>query len=268
MIGSAKDVTDIYQRQKESLKVRHAYEEFHHHSIKNMMRAIAHHWRQPLNTIMMLFNDISDQIVNSGRLTEELNGQFNLVYGTLHDLSDNITFFARTLKTDAAQYFNPKATLNSFCCLMQNDLMLDSITLNNRNDLTEEVWVKGNESELIQVLMQLVNNSKEAILKQREEGKLHKNIKAYITILSVLIGDELHITIIDNGGGMDESMLIDATSPYSTSKFSKNFNGMGLYFCKITLEEKFNAKMFLENYENGLKVKIHLPMAGKANENV
>ena len=113
------------------------------------------------------------------------------------------------------------------------------------------------KNRLMQVIINLLNNAKDALNLQKIEDK---NIK-----ISIDSDDKFaYISVQDNGGGIDESVMDKIFKPYFSTKNNKS-TGIGLYMSKQIVEQ-FNAEMTVGNSNGGACFSIKLPHKGEIDE--
>lgn len=111
----------------------------------------------------------------------------------------------------------------------------------------------GYKNELKQIIFNIVNNSKDAIESNGiTSGKITFSIKQ----------DErkIVIRIKDNGGGISKDVIQKIYEPYFTTKHKSKGTGIGLYMCKMIIEESFGGTIRLFNYKDGVVNEIILNM--------
>ena len=94
--------------------------------------------------------------------------------------------------------------------------------------IEENFTLYGNVNELIQVLINIINNAKEAFLDvplKRREIKIHSFLKQ----------GERVITIENNASRIDEAQLDKIFEPHFTTK--QQGSGLGLYMSKMIIEK-------------------------------
>jgi len=131
--------------------------------------------------------------------------------------------------------------------------------INIKTNLTPNLAkVMGDPTMLRQVLHNLLQNAQDA---------LNKTPNGNINIQSRQSGQEILLSVTDNGGGFPLEILSNAFEPYMTTK--QHGTGLGLAIVKKIIEEhKGNIaieNIASENDQNtGAIVTIHLPVADPA----
>ena len=125
----------------------------------------------------------------------------------------------------------------------------------------EECNIYGFEQQLIQVLLNIIYNSRDAF----ERNNLQKKI---IYIKTSLEKNCIIISIQDNGGGIEESNLKKIFEPYFTTKHQSMGTGISLYMSYQIISKNFNGSISVENsiFEHldityvGANFKINIPL--------
>ena len=115
------------------------------------------------------------------------------------------------------------------------------------------------EREMIQVFMNIINNSIDAF-----ENKYYDK---FIFFETKKFENKIVIKIKDNAGGIDENILNRIFEPYFTTKESKQGTGIGLYMCNEIIVKHLHGKIIVSNesfeYKNqkykGSQFTIELP---------
>lgn len=117
--------------------------------------------------------------------------------------------------------------------------------------------IDGYENEFKQVIINLLNNAREAILMYQKDHE----IKGKITILVQRIQRKIIIQIQDNGGGIDEAVLMHIFDPYVSTKHEQQGTGIGLYLAQLIIERNMLGSIYAANSEDGAVFTITLPAA-------
>ena len=209
-----------------------------------MLGNIAHQWRQPLSVITTVatgmklqkeFNTLDDE-------TFEKSIQ-NITNSALY-LSETIDNFRNFFKTDKYKTtFNIKNTFEKLFKLTSAQFKNLEITfVNEINDY--ELY--NYENELIQALINILNNAKDALE--------NINTPKVIFISTKKKEDKVIIKITDNAGGIDEKIIDKVCEPYFTTKHQAKGTGIGLFMTEEIivkhLEGNFSIKNVNIDYEN------------------
>ena len=108
--------------------------------------------------------------------------------------------------------------INDVCDLLSEQLKLANISLTN-NAVKHQGTVKGNAIQLEQVLINIINNAKDAIRDSGTQGE--------VTIASEVSGRRILIRVTDNGGGIPEDVLPRIFEPFYTTKAVGKGTGLG-----------------------------------------
>lgn len=227
-------------------------------AINDVISALAHQWRQPLNTIGLLVQDIGSSY-KYGEMNEEyLTDQIRKVMQHLEYMSKTIDNFAH--------FFRPQSEAKEFDCveavrkvqhLVGEQYKSLNIALETIYDQTKKLSIVGYETEFEYALLNIVSNSKDAILGRQAK---EKDFIGRIDIRLAEVGDDVLITIEDNGGGIPEEIMENVFMPYFSTKSIGVGAGMGLYFTKMIIEEQMLGNIETVNTENGLLVTIRVPI--------
>ncbi len=214
-----------------------------------MIGNIAHQWRQPLNTLNALNMKLESEF-NNGELDNDSFAEFKNKSNTLiQNMSSTID--------DFRSFFSPNKLKENFYIdkLIKEtiDFIEDSFKHNKItivNSITKDIQLYSYKNELMQVILNLLTNSKDAFL-------INKITDPKITI-EHLDTDEEHvgIAIYDNGGGISSSIIDKVFEPYFTTRFQSGGTGIGLYMSKMMIQESMHGTLTLENYNNGTLAKI------------
>ncbi|CAA6809558.1 MAG: Histidine kinase [uncultured Sulfurovum sp.] len=206
-------------------------------SMGEILENIAHQWRQPLNTVSWIMNDtlIKAQLGRADEVNlEELAKKVN---NSIQFLSETVEDFRRFVDhSDMAQTFNIKKTIQSTIMLIKETLIKSDISIDL--DCPEDVKYKGYENDFKHVIMNLINNARDAMEENKIEGG-HISIRVYHK------KDELIIAVQDNAGGIPKKILKNIFEPYFTTKHKSKGTGLGLYMSKNLIEKvKGNLEAF------------------------
>ncbi|MFY9073380.1 hybrid sensor histidine kinase/response regulator [Malaciobacter mytili] len=244
---------DIFERSKKREDEIEQKNEILIHQAKmatmgEMIGVIAHQLKQPLNILSLYCNDVKDSY-KFGEINDEFIDEFT------KNTKKNIDFMSKTID-DFRDFFNPKKSKRVFELkkVIDSSLELLSKQLENNNiqvnvDVSEET-VFGVDSELEQVILNLLTNAQDAFIERKIE---EREIK-------ISAGSNKNYTILvfeDTAGGIKEDNLDKIFDPYFTTK--EKGTGTGLYMVKLVVKTSFNGDLKLENSSRGAKFILVLP---------
>ena len=221
-------------------------------SMGEMIGNIAHQWRQPLNILALVMQDlyISGQL---GNLTEaKLETEYEKANNVLQYMSQTIDDFRNFFKHEGENTnFSLKSTIESVYSLVSPNFNHHHVAFSF--DMQEEIEVVGNKNEFIQVIINILNNAQDAIQSNNtKSGEVHVSI--------MKLKDVARIVISDNGGGMATEIIEKIFDPYFTTKHQTQGTGLGLYMSKQIIETSMTGRLMAENITNGARFIIELPI--------
>ncbi len=143
---------------------------------------------------------------------------------------------------DSKKEFELRKTIESTLQLFEERMKLYGIRVDVMND--EHVMYYGYSNHLSQVLLNLINNSIDAHREQSEEQPSAAADRK-IEIGYHLVKGFIEITLTDNAGGIDESVIENIFDPYFTTKDMQNGTGLGLYMSKTIIENILVERLVL-----------------------
>ncbi len=227
-------------------------EQYKSAAMGEMIAMIAHQWRQPLQAVSILTQKLPITKMLEGKIEDELLDQ------VVTDIRKQLIYMSKTID-DFRDFFLPnkakelvslKALLKKSFKFILFFIKTDSININinAKKDFTILIY----ENELIQVLINILKNSRDAMLENKIEKK-EININFYQENNSTFIDIE------DNAGGIATNIIDKIFEPYFSTKSNKNGTGLGLYMCKTIIEKHCLGKISVSNSKNGALFKIELP---------
>lgn len=216
-----------------------------------MIGSIAHQWKQPLNSLGLIIQDLPEAYEYGeldqkylDNVVESSMGQINFMTRTIEDFRN---FFKPSLLQER---FNISDSVRDITKLLAPQLRSKEIALDIEDRLAGQT-VAGIKNEFDQVVFNLLNNAKDAIVDAHVAGEIHLTMDGDDTSVS--------LTVKDNGGGVSDEMVARIFEPYTTSK-GESGTGIGLYMAKSIIEEHMNGTITLKNEKEGALFTITLPV--------
>ncbi len=245
-----KKLNEVYQQQEDKISegVKQLREKDHmiikqsrQAAMGEMIGNIAHQWRQPLNSIGVIVQNIEDAY-NYDELTKEyMVEKINNVMTLLSYMSHTIDDFRNFFKPDKEkQSFSIAESVKNSLSFMDANFSHNNIKV--EVDVVEDIKIWGYPNEYAQVLLNILNNARD-IIKEREikNGEITIRVNASYS-RSV-------VEIEDNGGGIKPDVIEKIFEPYFTTK--EMGTGLGLYMSKMIVEKNMGGELKVENRGNG-----------------
>ncbi len=214
-------------------------------SMGEMIGAIAHQWRQPLNELGLSIQNL-EYDYKFGQIDEKFIDEF-IEYNkkTIMFMSDTIDDFRNFFRVDKEKKnFNVKEKTKSVIAMLSSQIKNNNITL----DLIGDDFIyNGFASEYSQMVLNIINNAKDALIS-------NNIINPYIHIFL----ENESIIIKDNAGGIPNDIIDRVFEPYFTTKEQGKGTGMGLYMSKMIIEDNMGGSLSVENDKDGAIFIINL----------
>ncbi len=207
-------------------------------SMGEMIANIAHQWRQPLGSMMMIIQGIQTKM-SLGKLSPDL------LDVKVHDaillgenMSDTLKNFQNFFKpTKAKESFTLKSCIEHSLTLSK--YILEQHKINVSIKISESIKLHTYYNELSHVFLNIVANAEDAL-------SLTKGEK-FIEIVAKEVNDKIYIYITDNGGGIKEDVLPHIFEPYFTTKYKSKGTGLGLYMSQQIIEKHMQGTIRCKN---------------------
>ncbi len=224
--------------------------------IGSMVESIAHQWRQPLNILGLSMTRLNINVSLGNH--NDMSRVIEIVEQQIDYMSQTIDDFRNFFKQDRLQ-----SKVNVYHLISEVETLLGPLLASKKIALIKEIdpmiEILVYHNELKQVLINIVNNAREAI-------EATKSKKREITVRC--IDDTYHCTISieDSGGGVPHHIVDKIFDPYFTTKFESQGTGIGLYMAKMIIEKHCLGKLSIYNTTNGACFEIRLNHSGGVNE--
>lgn len=273
-LGTIRDLTQIselemQQKEQETMLLHQSKLA----AMGEMISAIAHQWRQPLNSIGLIVQELPFLYEDDELNEENLKKSVTEVMEQLQYMSQTIDDFRNFVaQGKEKKSFNALELVEEIYRLFQRQLKSHKIELNiickdcncqidkcsaKDNFNVEDYTLYGFPSELKQALLNIVANAKDAILALQFTQELQREIQ-------IIVGKEensLVLEISDYAGGIDPQKVGRIFEPYYTTK--EMGTGLGLFIAKSIVEKVFHGSITFSlqtnNGINGTRFIIQIP---------
>ena len=210
-LGIAKDITEQKLMESQSRLA----------AMGEMIGNIAHQWRQPLSVISTISSGIKVKnefdMLDISAISEDMDQitkQTQYLSRTIDDFRDFIKGNNKKERIDVSN------TVQKAMSLLHSSMVVSDINI--ILDLKDDISINGFENQLIQAIINIINNSKDALNEQIKEGD------KLIFIGVQKVSENLILTIKDNAGGIPEDLMHRIFEPYFTTKHKSIGTGIGL----------------------------------------
>jgi len=217
----------------------------------DMIGAITHQWKQPLSVISSASTLLQYKLEKESKLSKEY------LELKLEQINSQINFLVETID-DFKHFFNPQKVkeevdvaeiINRALSLSYDDMLAYDIIV--KTDLNFKKSIEVYPNELLHIVLNLMQNAKEAFISNKIESRI-------IKIIGTSEGDKIIIDIIDNAGGIPQKYLSKIFNESYTTKENKNGSGLGLYLTRVILKDHLNGSIEVKQIENGTIFRIIL----------
>jgi PAS domain S-box-containing protein len=214
-----------------------------------MIAAIAHQWNEPLVELSAILQDM-EFTYKQDELDEKSMEDF------VKESMIQIQYMSKTLR-DFRNFLKPSTKKASFCAkkalnevleIVGKQIFYAHINL-NVTCKQEEVLVYGFKNEFKQVMLNIINNAKNKLIKTKKGKNIDIDIES--------LANNVKIKISDDGEIIPKDIIDLIFDPYFST--NKNGTGLGLYMAKVMIEDKMNGKVSAYNYVDKVIFNIIVP---------
>ena len=215
-----------------------------------MIGNIAHQWRQPLNTLSLLAQELPMTFKKGDFSAGYLESSVKKMLETIRHMSHTID--------DFRNFFRPFKEKVDFRALeiVERTISLLEGSLHSQNIKTAvhakgDPVVNGFPNEFSQVLLNIMINARDAFATQKVA---HPTIKVEVGTE----GGRCVVTITDNAGGIPEAIIDKIFDPYFTTKGPDEGTGVGLFMSRTIIEKNMGGRLTVRNVEGGAEFRIEV----------
>ncbi len=255
--GIGQDITELKQNDEKILKLNNELiTKSKMAQLGEMLRIIAHQWKQPLSIISSQATVLFYEKEFSGTYSE-IN-----VQNFLNEVIKQIEYLSQTID-DFRHFNNPnkKPTLINLKNTIENSLEILEYDIHRfdikiKKNLNISTSILMNDNEFMQVIINLIKNSKDEFVSKSISNR-------YVIINGYEDSNYIIVEFIDNGGGIKDNILPHIFDIFFTTKNSQNGTGLGLDLCKTIIENHMNGTIVADNIETeygfGARFTIKIP---------
>lgn len=215
-----------------------------------MINNIAHQWRQPLNNVGLIIQNLQLSFESGTISREEMESEISKAMALIMHMSRTIDDFRNFFREDKEkQTFSVNRAVN-------RALEFVSAALKSRGIQVEvesgpEVFVAGYPGEYAQVLLNIISNASEEFA-----GRSVTDPRIVIRITAE--NGRSAVYIRDNCGGIPVEIMPKIFDPYFTTREPDKGSGIGLYMSKVIIEQNMGGRLSACNVDGGAEFKIEV----------
>ncbi|WP_418640948.1 PAS domain-containing sensor histidine kinase [Sulfurimonas sp. ST-27] len=221
-------------------------------SLGEMLANIAHQWRQPLTELSLTLFSLKKAALNNEE--EEVQSLYDESKAIIQNMSTTIDDFTNFFKpTKQKNYFKIADSINESLNILEKIIIKEMISVHTE---FEDVEILGISNELTQVIINLIQNSKDAFLQSSVLIKeIHIRVKKE--------KDFALIEFSDNAGGIKEKEIYKIFEPYFTTKHSSSGTGLGLFMSRMICEQGLNGSIDVKSKNGSTTFSIKIPLQNR-----
>lgn len=239
-----------------------------------MLSAIAHQWRQPLNNISLISQTLREMPIDDREAdmsaTELLDTQDELIRHMSTTIDDFRSFFTSnrtpapfspvqeilaTASLVSAQMKASQIEVQIACQCMEHKIECTPENIQSKCGASgAQVW--GSAGGFRQVVMNILSNARDAIQDAPASALVPC---ARIRIAMHIEPHQVHIRICNTGLPISDDILTRIFNPYFTTKSPQKGTGIGLYMSRNIIEKDMHGRISVENTDHGVCFCIWLP---------
>jgi len=216
-----------------------------------MIANIAHQWRQPLNTLALIVQEISITYPHNDDFKDSLRTNVNNAMSMIKHMSKTIDDFGNYFKPDKEKIlFKVNTAIAKAITLVE--LSLGDMNINIEFIAQGETYINGYANEYSQVLLNILLNCRDAF-----EGNYDNKCR----VIKVTLFEEDRksvVTVADNAGGIPDEIIDKIFDPYFTTKGPDKGTGIGLYMAKTIIEKNMGGTLSVRNTPEGAEFRIEV----------
>jgi C4-dicarboxylate-specific signal transduction histidine kinase len=230
-------------------------------AVGQVMAGICHEVNQPLNAMRLRLYGLQTMQKNGtiGDLADHLTAldeQVGRCADTLTNMREMVGHQSINLTT-----FNACKSVEHVLKLLKSQLQIQNVQLSSHNTGQSQL-VYGQAQRLEQVLINLINNARDALV-----GQVQPAPQVTVTVSHMLLQGNagINISVTDNGPGIDLALQEQVFEAYYTSKADTQGTGLGLALCR-DLSQDLGGSLNLTSRPGTTVFNLWLPLAADSTQ--
>jgi PAS domain S-box-containing protein len=215
-----------------------------------MINNIAHQWRQPLNNIGLIIQNVQFSFDSGTISSEELKSEINKAMDIIMHMSRTIDDFRNFFRVDKEKhgFFINNAVIRALEFVAAS---LEKRNIKVSTEADDDVTAIGHQNEYSQVLLNIISNAAETCVERNIENP-------HISIRITRENDRSVVYVRDNCGGIPDSVMPKIFDPYFTTRAPDKGTGIGLYMSKMIIEQNMAGSLTARSVEGGAEFRIEV----------
>ncbi|ABI57494.1 PAS/PAC sensor signal transduction histidine kinase [Alkalilimnicola ehrlichii MLHE-1] len=264
------DLLEVQAVGHDNTEIKSAQEKLIHAAkmatVGEMATGVAHEINQPLNVIKMASFNARRNLAKGEAGLEQVGKKLDRIIGQVERAAaiiQQMRVFGR--KSDPeARLFSVVAAIEDALVLIQEQFTGNGLQVTFEDRARGACQVLGNQDQLVQVLLNLMINSRDAIRERaREQGNAEYLQGEWITLKLESIDDDggremLRIRVQDSGPGISDAALGHLFDPFFTTKEVGEGTGLGLSV-SFGIVKSMGGVISARNTDAGAEFTVDLP---------
>jgi two-component system, NtrC family, C4-dicarboxylate transport sensor histidine kinase DctB len=220
-------------------------------ALGEMISNIAHQWRQPLNELGLIIQELPVMYERGNFDRDYLRGSSAKFMKVLSHMSKTIDDFRNFFSPDKEKVsFKVREVVDNTLSLIEESFKQLRIAISV--ECTGDPVIFGHPNEFSQVILNLLFNARDAFLARGDQGAREIAIEMY------QLGEKSVLTVTDNAGGIPEEIIEKIFDPYFTTRGPEQGTGIGLYMSKVIIEKNIPGRLSARNNGSGAQFRIEV----------
>jgi PAS domain S-box-containing protein len=213
-----------------------------------MINNIAHQWRQPLNALGLVIQQVQFSYGSAEFSREFLEENTSKCMELILHMSRTVDDFRNFFRPDKIRTpFHVNQVIRQMVSLIEESFKDKQISIAFHTE--GDPMITGYPNEYAQALLNILVNARDALVERNVDDPR-------ITLRSSHEGGKTVLTIADNAGGIAEEIMDKLFDPYFTTKGADTGTGIGLYMSKTIIEKNMGGRLTARNTGTGAEFRI------------
>jgi C4-dicarboxylate-specific signal transduction histidine kinase len=215
-----------------------------------MLVNISHQWRQPLNLLGLILQDL-DRTYRRGSFSPEfVDSSVDRAMQVIEHMSRTIDDFRNFFIPDkSTRLFSVREVVETTVSMIRDSFK--DLRPDLRIEARDDVSILGYRNEYAQVVMNILINARDVFRERKVASPV-------IVVKIVAEEGRSVVTIADNAGGIAGEVIDRIFDPYFTTKDPDQGTGVGLFMSKTIIEKNMKGSLTVRNTGIGAEFRIEV----------